>query len=53
MMLGVVISADMDRIAQLQPHTPAQFVPVTLEQALAARADRQAALAKAEEFLTA
>ncbi|NTF10150.1 biotin-dependent carboxyltransferase [Agrobacterium rubi] len=53
MMLGVVISADMDRIAQLQPHTPAQFAPVTLEQALAARADRQAALAKAEEFLTA
>ena len=53
MMLGVVISADMDRIAQLQPHTPAQFVPVTLDEALAARADRQAALAKAEEFLTA
>ncbi|POO53892.1 biotin-dependent carboxyltransferase family protein [Agrobacterium rosae] len=52
MMLGVVISADMDRIAQLQPHTPAQFVPVTLEEALEARADRQAALAKAEEFLT-
>jgi biotin-dependent carboxylase-like uncharacterized protein len=53
MMLGVVISADMDRIAQLQPHTPAQFVPVTLEQALSARADRRAALAKAEQYLTA
>ncbi|RWX81064.1 biotin-dependent carboxyltransferase [Neorhizobium lilium] len=53
MMLGVVISADMDRIAQLQPHTPAQFVPVTLEQALAARADRRTMLAKAEDYLTA
>lgn len=53
MMLGVVISADMDLIAQLQPHTQAQFVPVTLEEALAARVDRQAALRKAEEFLTA
>lgn len=53
MMLGVVISADMDRIAQLQPHTPARFVPVTLEEALAARADNRAVLAKAEEYLTA
>jgi biotin-dependent carboxylase-like uncharacterized protein len=53
MMLGVVISADMDRIAQLQPHTPARFVPVTLEEALAARAERRAALAKAEDTLTA
>lgn len=53
MMLGVVISADMDRIAQLQPHTPAQFVPVTLEEALSARAERRAMLAKAEEYLSA
>jgi len=53
MMLGVVISADMDRIAQMQPHTPARFVPVSLDEALAARADRQAALAKAEEYLSA
>lgn len=53
MMLGVVISADMDRIAQLQPHTPAHFVPVTLDQALSARADRRAVLAKAEQYLTA
>jgi biotin-dependent carboxylase-like uncharacterized protein len=51
MMLGVVISADMDRIAQLQPHTPAKFVPVTLEEALTARAERKSVLAKAEEFL--
>ncbi len=53
MMLGVVISADMDRIAQLQPHTPARFVPVTLEEALAARADRRAVQARAEEYLSA
>jgi biotin-dependent carboxylase-like uncharacterized protein len=53
MMLGVVISADMDRIAQLQPHTPARFVAVTLDEALAARAERRAALAKAEDTLTA
>lgn len=41
-MLGTVISADMDLIGQLQPHTPTQFVEVTMEQALAARAERRA-----------
>ncbi|SFU19458.1 biotin-dependent carboxyltransferase family protein [Mesorhizobium sp. YR577] len=51
MMVGVVISADMDLIAQLQPHTPARFVPVTLEEALVARAEGNAALARAEEYL--
>jgi allophanate hydrolase subunit 2 len=51
MMLGVVISADMDLIAQLQPHTPARFVSVTLEGALAARAEQRAALARAEDYL--
>jgi biotin-dependent carboxylase-like uncharacterized protein len=40
-MLGTVISADLDLIGQLQPHAGAQFVPVTMEQALAARHDRQ------------
>ncbi|MDK4705643.1 biotin-dependent carboxyltransferase family protein [Rhizobium sp. CNPSo 4062] len=45
-MLGTVISADMDLIAQLQPHMPTQFVEVTMDQALAARADRQALLAR-------
>lgn len=53
MMLGVVISADMDRIAQMQPHMPARFVPVSLDEALAARVDRRALLAKAEDYLTA
>ncbi|WBL32378.1 biotin-dependent carboxyltransferase family protein [Sinirhodobacter sp. HNIBRBA609] len=51
MMLGAVISADMDVIAQLQPHRPAQFVPVTLDQALAARADNGALFAAARARL--
>jgi biotin-dependent carboxylase-like uncharacterized protein len=51
MMVGVVISADMDLIAQLQPHMPARFVEVTLDQALAARADMTAAQARAEDYL--
>jgi allophanate hydrolase subunit 2 len=39
-MLGTVISADMDLIGQLQPHTPTRFVKVDMDQALAARHDR-------------
>jgi biotin-dependent carboxylase-like uncharacterized protein len=39
-MVGTVISADMDLIGQLQPHTPAKFVEVTMSQALKARQDR-------------
>jgi biotin-dependent carboxylase-like uncharacterized protein len=41
LMLGTVISADLDLIGQLQPHAGARFAPVTMEQALAARHDRQ------------
>ncbi|MCX8998397.1 biotin-dependent carboxyltransferase family protein [Rhizobiaceae bacterium BDR2-2] len=41
-MLGTVISADMDLIGQLQPHTPARFVQVDMETALQARKDRAA-----------
>lgn len=51
MMLGTIISADMDLIGQLQPHSPARFVEVTLEQALAARHDRQAAIARVRAHL--
>ena len=51
MMLGTIISADMDLIGQLQPHSPARFVEVTMDQALAARADRQAALQRVREHL--
>lgn len=39
-MVGAVISADMDLIGQLQPHMPARFVEVTMDQALLARNDR-------------
>jgi biotin-dependent carboxylase-like uncharacterized protein len=50
-MLGTVISADMDLIGQLQPHTPARFVQVTMEQALAARQDRGAMLQQVRSLL--
>ena len=49
--LGAVISADMDLIGQLQPHTPTRFVKVDMEEALTARHDRQALLAKLREAL--
>ncbi len=45
-MIGTVISADMDLIGQLQPHTPTRFVKVDVPAALAARRDRAALLAK-------
>lgn len=51
-MLGTVISADMDLIGQLQPHTPTRFVQVTMEEALTARKARQAVLASIREALT-
>jgi len=50
-MLGTVISADMDLIGQLQPHTPTRFVQVTMEEALTARKARQAVLASLREAL--
>jgi len=40
MMVGTVISADMDLIGQLQPHTPTKFVKVDLATAIKARRDR-------------
>lgn len=49
--LGAVISADMDLIGQLQPHTPTRFVKVDMEQALAARADRAALRGRIREAL--
>ncbi len=36
-MIGTVISADMDLIGQLQPHTPTRFVEVDMRAALDAR----------------
>ncbi|MFN3846145.1 MAG: allophanate hydrolase, partial [Paracoccaceae bacterium] len=50
-MVGTVVSADMDLIGQLQPHTATRFVKVTMEQALAARRDRKAVLAAIETAL--
>ncbi len=43
--LGAIISADMDLIGQLQPHTPVKFVKVDMDQALAARKARKKMLA--------
>jgi len=37
-MIGTVISADMDLVAQLQPNFRTRFVAVDMAQALAARA---------------
>lgn len=45
-MIGTVISADMDRIAQMQPGNKARFVAVDMTAALAARAQYRARLNK-------
>ena len=39
-MLGTVISADMDIIGQLQPHTVVRFESVDMNLALKARAEQ-------------
>ena len=44
MLVGTVISADMDLIGQLKPHTPTKFVKVDLATALKARNDRRSLL---------
>lgn len=48
-MLGVVISADMDLIGQLQPHMPTKFIEVSMDQSLQARADRRGLLDRIRE----
>ncbi len=45
-MLGAVISADMDLIGQMQPHTETKFVKVDMDEALQARKDRKDMLSK-------
>lgn len=50
-MVGTVISADMDLIGQLQPHTPTQFISVDMEAALAARQERTRLLSRVREML--
>lgn len=46
MMVGTVISADMDLVGQLQPHTETRFVPVDMDGAMAARHEREALLGR-------
>lgn len=50
-MLGTVISADMDLVAQMQPKHTARFVQVDMAQALAARAERSQRLALQRQVL--
>jgi biotin-dependent carboxylase-like uncharacterized protein len=45
-MIGTVISADMDRIAQMQPNNVARFIAVDMNAALAARAAHTRRLAE-------
>jgi len=49
--LGAVISADMDLIGQLQPHTPVKFVRVDMDAAAAARKARKDMLAEVRAAL--
>ena len=45
-MIGTVISADMDRVAQMQPNNLARFVSVDMDGALKARAEYKGRVAK-------
>jgi len=51
-MIGTVISADMDLVAQLQPNFRAQFVAVDMAQALAARAKYKQRVSELRDALT-
>jgi biotin-dependent carboxylase-like uncharacterized protein len=51
--IGTVISPDRDRLAQTRTHDKTRFDPVTLEQALQARADRNRRLDGLREKLAA
>jgi biotin-dependent carboxylase-like uncharacterized protein len=50
-MIGTVISADMDRIAQMQPNNTTRFVAVDVPTALAARAEYKARTARLRAHL--
>jgi biotin-dependent carboxylase-like uncharacterized protein len=50
-MIGTVISADMDHIAQMQPNNLARFVQVDMETALKARAEYKKQLKQLEAVL--
>jgi biotin-dependent carboxylase-like uncharacterized protein len=51
-MIGTVISADMDRIAQMQPNNVCRFVKVDMDTALRARADYKAQLTRLKAALS-
>ena len=51
-MIGTIISADMDRIAQMQPNNKARFVKVDLDGALAARGEYNQRVQKLRAALT-
>ena len=50
-MVGTVVSADMDLVGQLQPHTPIRFTCVDMSAALAARRHRERRLEQVREVL--
>ena len=50
-MMGTVISADMDLIGQLQPHTLTKFIKVNMHTALSARRDRAALIQSIRDTL--
>lgn len=51
-MIGTVISADLDRVGQMQPNQKARFERITLEQALQARKDYRQRLERLRAALT-
>jgi biotin-dependent carboxylase-like uncharacterized protein len=51
MMVATVLSGDLDVVAQSAPNTRTRFVPVDLDQALAARADRRSRIQRLAEAL--
>ena len=50
-MIGTVIGADLDRVAQLQPNNLARFVTVDMAQALRARGEYEGRLARLRSHL--
>lgn len=51
-MIGTVISADLDKVGQMQPNQSAHFERVTLEQAVAARRDYRARFERLRQALS-
>lgn len=50
--LGTVITADLDRLAQVQPNRSVRFIPVSIEDALRCRRDYKRATDSAIESIT-